>query len=628
MNSPTATVTSGSAALPSRNRLSPQAAALRLYEIVESRVAGDCEDPPVPHIVQIAAELTGALGVVYLERNADQRLVIQPDKFAPSNLVHLRSLLQHVMRLATVAAAESSPQAGTTEADPGLVVAAVPVFGGPGGTEALAMAMSVESPDQARATSAYLVQMLTWIADTISCHHQLHGSNGNAASETCVRDLHSMLIEATQQADRATRYRLIADWVKHSTASSEVLLSWRTRGCCRVVGYAGHEKFDPRSDRIAAAEELSDEIVIAAEHGLDPHSLGTAGDTAAAKKLSQLTGKRITQTHVLNDAMGVTRGVLVCLDQDCRTTEGSANSKLAPDIVGILGHHLHSMQQAEPGWLKQQLLRGKTARNWTRQPVFWAALTAVCVLMLIPLPLKVSTPCVVQPKQRRFLSVPYEGRLEQSLTKPGDVVSAGQVLAKMDRREIQWEISTLQADLQSAEKSRDAALADSQTSAAQIAALEAKRLRLQIRELEERMANLEIRSPVDGVVVSGDPNKLEGARFSIGETLLEVAPLTNMLVELEIADEDVSHVRAGQSVTYRLAASPLHAFEGVIQTIQPRSEIRDNQNVFVAFVEIENADDQLRPGMRGRAKISCDAHCLGWNLFHKAAERVASWVMW
>ena len=122
----------------------------------------------------------------------------------------------------------------------------------------------------------------------------------------------------------------------------------------------------------------------------------------------------------------------------------------------------------------------------------------------------------MQPQQRRFVSVPYEGRLEEAMTKPGEVVLAGQLLAKMDGRDIQWEISTLTADLRGAQKSRDSAAAGFETAAAQMAGFEAKRLQLQIDELNERLKNLEVRSPVDGVVVSGDPQKLEGSRFAMG----------------------------------------------------------------------------------------------------------------
>ena len=75
------------------------------------------------------------------------------------------------------------------------------------------------------------------------------------------------------------------------------------------------------------------------------------------------------------------------------------------------------------------------------------------------MPLKVGCPCRVQPKHRRFVSVPYEGRLEEALTEAGEVVKQGQLLARMDPREIEWELAGLTADLRRADKDRDTALA-------------------------------------------------------------------------------------------------------------------------------------------------------------------------
>jgi hypothetical protein len=104
----------------------------------------------------------------------------------------------------------------------------------------------------------------------------------------------------------------------------------------------------------------------------------------------------------------------------------------------------------------------------------------------------------------------------------------------------------------------------------------------------------------------------------MGQTILEVGPLHEMVVELAIPDEDVSHVERGQRVRCRLAAHPLRTYVGTIDRIHPRSETRDTANVFIAEVKLGNGDASLRPGMEGTAKILTSRHMLGWNLFHKA----------
>ena len=143
-------------------------------------------------------------------------------------------------------------------------------------------------------------------------------------------------------------------------------------------------------------------------------------------------------------------------------------------------------------------------------------------------------------------------------------------------------------------------------------------LLLQIRLLQDRLHNLEIKSPIDGIVIGGDPKKSEGARLSMGHTILNVGPLEDMIVELEVRDEDIPHVAAGQPVKFRLAAHPHTNFEGTIDRVHPRSEKRESENVFIAEVRIPNDDRLLRPGMEGRAKVDAGRHMLAWNLFHRA----------
>ena len=112
----------------------------------------------------------------------------------------------------------------------------------------------------------------------------------------------------------------------------------------------------------------------------------------------------------------------------------------------------------------------------------------------------------------------------------------------------------------------------------------------------------------------------------MGETLLEVGPMEEMIVELEVLDEDISHVELKQHVKYRLDALPWSKLDGTIDLVHPQSETREAANVFIAEVNLQNENERLRPGMRGQAKICGAYHPLGWNLFHKAWDSFASWI--
>jgi multidrug resistance efflux pump len=226
------------------------------------------------------------------------------------------------------------------------------------------------------------------------------------------------------------------------------------------------------------------------------------------------------------------------------------------------------------------------------------------------------------------VAAPFAGVLEKSLVKPGDVVVADQVLGLMDGKEISWELASVAAEQQRVSKAYDVNLAAGKVAAAQIDRLEMERLEQKRRLLEHRSANLQIKSPIDGVLLSGDLKRSEGVPLTLGQTLYEVAPLEQMIVEVLVADEEVSLVEAGQTVTIRLAAAAGQSRVGRLERIHPRSEVCDNENVFIGEVALTNEGSLLRPGMKGEATVIAARQRLGWILFHSAWNKLTNWLRW
>ena len=84
--------------------------------------------------------------------------------------------------------------------------------------------------------------------------------------------------------------------------------------------------------------------------------------------------------------------------------------------------------------------------------------------------------------------------------------------------------------------------------AAQQAELEMERLELKIRLISNRLNRLEVRSPLDGIVLVGDLKKTEGAPLTVGQAMFEIAPLDRMIVEVEIPEREILHVEEGREV--------------------------------------------------------------------------------
>jgi multidrug resistance efflux pump len=255
-------------------------------------------------------------------------------------------------------------------------------------------------------------------------------------------------------------------------------------------------------------------------------------------------------------------------------------------------------------------------------------LVLVMGLLSIPRPYRIPCEAQVEPIKRRFVAAPFDGVLERALVKPGDVVREGQVLAVMDGREIRWELAGLAAEMGQAAKERDGHLARHDFGAAQLAGLEVERLRVREELLSKRGQNLEIKSPIDGVVVVGDLEKSEGVPLAVGERLFEIAPLEQMLAEVAIPEADLPWTQTGQAVEIVWDAYPDSTWQGTLERIHPRSELRDEEYLFIGEVLLENPEGVLRPGMHGRVAIQGPKKPWGWNLFHKPWHELRYFLGW
>ncbi len=296
--------------------------------------------------------------------------------------------------------------------------------------------------------------------------------------------------------------------------------------------------------------------------------------------------------------------------------------------AGAFAGCLNILQKlADSRWLR--MIRGTRSMLSTSrlQMASWIA-GAVAMFLLFPVTYRVQCALELQPVQRNYVAAPFDGPLEECLVEPGDVVSKDQLLALMDGREIRWELAEVEAKLNKATKERNTQLSRKEFGNAAISGHEMQRLEQRAALLNHRSESLEIRSPADGVVVSGDHREAEGVPLEMGKTLFEIAPLDAMVVELCIPEEDVRHVFTGMTVDVQLEAVPEESITAVIRSVHPRAELHDGKNVFIAEADIPNKDALFRPGMRGTAHVNTQRHALGWNLFHKPTAWLLGWLGW
>lgn len=434
-----------------------------------------------------------------------------------------------------------------------------------------------------------------------------------------------------EAADDATRIlcelmsaqRVLIGWLNESGHQCKLLSEHDSSGWEAASGLR-----DEDPTRRAAAAAL-DEVVIRGRMT----NVMTDGDQPAAhaqlalRQFALLIKAQSLLGTPLLDKNGVCQGACIVLDP-AKRKDGLSPDRILDALARPLGARLNSIHQSRRSRLDQGLRRAKDFCTGARWKLLVAGLLLSVGAALFPIPYRIGCDCLLQPVSRRFIAAPFDGSLKESLVQPGDLVSQDQLLARMSARELDWELAGLKADLNRSDKERKVSLAKQDLAQSQIAELESQRIRSKARLLENRVANLEIKSPIKGVVVVGDIKEVEGAPLKTGQTLFEIAPTGKMIVELLVPEEDFVYVQQGMSVSLRLNAFPTERVTGIVERINPKAEIVEQQNVFVVEMSLDDPHAIYRPGMHGRASIQARRRPLVWVMLHKPWHAVLMWFGW
>ncbi len=397
---------------------------------------------------------------------------------------------------------------------------------------------------------------------------------------------------------------------------------------CQLKAISNVGAFHPREERPQAAQAVLQEVIARGEPACWPApNVSSRGGLLAHRQFAEANGAAALVSGPLRDASGKLRGAWMMV--------GPGETVLDERVSGFLraaeppvASALRLIARAERGRISKALRKTRRMLSEKRGQCCLAIAALVALMLFIPLRYRPKCDCAVEPVTRRYVAAPFAGPLEKALVAAGDEVKVGQLLARMDGREVRWELAGTRADLHRADKERAGYLATHDSGRAEVARFEVEQLRMRTELLEHRDQNLEIRSPIAGIVVSGDLEDAEGMPLEVGQTLFEIAPLAEMAVEVAVAEDDFAHVRAGMDVTVRLDAYPTHRFEATIKRIHPRANPHGTQNVFLAEVRLPNPDGTLRPGMRGSARIQGERHALGWILLRRPFAAAIAWLGW
>lgn len=254
------------------------------------------------------------------------------------------------------------------------------------------------------------------------------------------------------------------------------------------------------------------------------------------------------------------------------------------------------------------------------------ALAIVAILLFLCLakgPFRAEATFVIEATELRVVPAPFNGFLFDVYVDPGDAVTVNQTLAKLDTSELIWRLKQAQADATAYRKQATLAQTEGTTVEVQIAEALAEKADAEIGLLQYRLEHAEIKSPYNGIVLTGDLRRQKGAPLDVGAILFEIAPLESLRAKLHVPEKRIADVFAAQKddqpLSGKLAAAsdPSQYIGFEVERINQVAEVVNQTNAFqvrarLLLEETDQAKKWLRPGMEGMAKIDLGRRSYAW----------------
>ena len=190
------------------------------------------------------------------------------------------------------------------------------------------------------------------------------------------------------------------------------------------------------------------------------------------------------------------------------------------------------------------------------------------------------------------------GRIRKINVEVGDFVVKGQVLAEMDR--LQLEQMELQVQNDDIEYERLKGLyAEGGVSQSDF---EAAELGYKVRKtnLANLRENTILRSPITGFVSAR--NFDAGDLYSMSAALFTVQQVTPVKLLVGISESEYTKIKKGDTVSITVDAIPDKTFTGKVERLYPTIDAATH--TFKAEVTVPNTDRVLRPGMYARVTVN------------------------
>ena len=190
------------------------------------------------------------------------------------------------------------------------------------------------------------------------------------------------------------------------------------------------------------------------------------------------------------------------------------------------------------------------------------------------------------------------GRIRKLKVEVGDFVSKGQILAEIDRMQLEQAELKLKNDERELERCRqllnEGGLSQSDFDSMELA------FKVSKTSYDNLVENTILRSPVSGVITAR--NYDVGDMYSMSSPVYTVQQITPVKLLVAVSETDYTRISKGDKCVITADALPGESFRGSVVRIYPVMD--PSSHTFNVEVQVPNANARLRPGMYARVSLN------------------------
>lgn len=500
---------------------------------------------------------------------------------------------------------------------------------GPGSRFGGAIALRIEhSADRAEAVSRVAVDRLqagaAWLEGMV---------RGSSTQHRLVTALE--LVATTLEHERldAAATAVATDLAAHLDCQ-RVSIGLSRRGQMRVEALSNAATFDARSGLVQGLEAVMDE---AADQDAPichpPRETGPPRVAMAHEAFARSYGAGALWTVPLGRQGHMTGAVT--FERSQAREPSNATIEVCEDLGALLGPILDIKRRARDSWLEEareligrqlQRLRGPGHTEFKATAI--GCLGALMLLLFMNCSYRVTAEATLEGRVQRAIVAGVDGFISEANVRAGDLLVAGQILGRLDDRDLLLEHRNWTGKRDQLAKEHRKALALHDRSQVSFLSAKLDQANAELALVAAQLERTHLVAPFDGVVVKGDLSQSLGSPVERGELLFEIAPLDGYRIILEVDQADIAEPQPGQQGQLALTALPGQTLPLTVKRITPVSIAEDGRNYFRVEAHLDQPVDGLRPGMEGVAKIEVGQRRLAWIWTHGLTDwlRLKTWT--